>query len=281
MKADRATGRMADPMTSGFSMLELLTAIAGAGVLAAALGSVLSSQVRFHGLREDVIQGEQTTRVLLDAMVAELRAVSATDLIVASPDSVRTRFDLMRGVVCEAHPDGSVDVFFYDTTPAPNVPPRFRGTAVSGPYTASYTYSDGGTPSMGGSAAAETVCRANGADANRVAPRTAFRRTGGWGALTGTAPTKGTVVRIYGSLTYSVANAAGGTKAVRRNGQEFVTELDPAAGFEYELTDGTVVSQVAPQRLKDVREVRLNATAGGRNDLGTGRSLSYSAWLRN
>lgn len=284
MIADPGTQRRRRPVgRRGFTLVEVLVALAGASLLGGALASLLASQSRFHARNDDAVIAEQTARALFDGLVAELRGASAGDLLLATPDSVTVRFDVLRSVVCDTLAGGGVDLFVYDSIAAPNVPRGFRGTAYSGPYDAPFAYADGFTPISTVSAAAEATCRANGADPGGTRPRSSFRRTSGWSGAFGVTPARGSIARVYGTLTYSVARSTSqpGALAVRRNNQEFAAPLAPGARFEYEMSDGTTRGRVAAGNLAGVRKVRLVAVAMGRNPMGAGRQQVFEAALRN
>ncbi len=267
----------------GFTLVEVLVALVGASLLSGALMALLMRQSRFQIRVDETVHAEQTVRVLADGMAAELRGASSQDILRADPDGFGIRFDVARAVVCDTVAGGGADLFAYDTVPAPNVPPRFRGTAVSGPYDGPFTYADGFVPGSSPSAAAEGICRARGADSRGMAPSAAFRRTTGWTAAFGSLPVRGSVVRTYGALTYTLApsGSQSGAVSVRRNGQEYATPLAAGAGFEYVMADGTIRSQVGSGNFLNVREVRLVATAMGRTPGVATRSVVYEMPLRN
>ncbi|WP_419163187.1 hypothetical protein [Candidatus Palauibacter sp.] len=267
----------------GFTLAEMLVALAGASLLGAALIGLLASQSRFHLRNEDGIQAAQTTRALLDGMGAEIRGAGSADLLQATPDTVSLRFDVLRTIVCDTVGGGGADLFVYDSVSATNLRSRWRGTAVSGPYAVPWIYADGFTPVSGVSADAEATCRAAGADRANQASARQFRRASGWGGRFGATPPRGALARVYGRLTYSIraSSSEPGTLSIRRNGQEFALPLGPGASFEYGMSDGTTQARVASGDLSRVAEVRLVATAIGRNRLGAGRRISHPMPLRN
>ena len=266
---------------SGFTLAETLVALTGAGLLIALLIALLGSQSAFHLRNEDTIQASQITRALSDGLGAEIRGAGAGDLLVATRDTVSIRVDVLRAVVCRSR-SGSIDVFVYDSIAA-NPQSRWRGTAFSGPYSATWVYADGFTFVSGVSAAAETACRAAGADrANRM-PTRWFRRASAWSEDLAPLPVPGSLARVYGRLTYAIhrPDSGTGTVSIRRNGQEFVSPLEPAAAFEYRLSGGTIQADVAPGDLSRVREVRLTGAASGRNGRAGGPRVVYVLSLRN
>ncbi len=274
---------MTSRTTAGFTVVEVLVAIAIAGLLSTVLVSTVSTQNRRQSQQDDAQLIEQTTRVIADGLVPEIRAAGPRDIIQAAPDRFVVRTDIARALVCATLPGGVVDLFVYDSIPGVNVPRAFRGTAVSGPYDTPFTYADGFQPTASPSPAAAATCRANGSDSAGVAPSSAFQRTQGWSAGFASAPIHGSIVRTYGSLSYSVvpSTTLPGNLAIRRNLQEFATPLAPGAAFEYVLANGTVVPSVGPGNLANVRVVRLITTAVGRTPGTSGRSVVHEMPLRN
>lgn len=266
----------------GFTLAEMLVALAGAGLLIGLAIGLLVSQSRFHLRNEDAIQASQIARALSDGMGAEIRGAGPGDLLLATPDTVSVRVDVLKAVVCDTASGGSIDLFAYDSTAA-NLPSRWRGTALSGPYSAAWVYADGFTPAVSVSTAAETACRAAGADrANRVSTRW-FRRTSGWSGGFAVMPEPGSLARVYGRLTYAIhaSDSESGRVSIRRNGQEFVSPLESGAAFEYRLSSGAMQARVASGDLSRVREVRLIGAAVGRNGRAAGRRVVYAMSLRN
>ncbi|MXW56080.1 MAG: hypothetical protein F4Z59_05185, partial [Gemmatimonadales bacterium] len=217
----------------GFTLAEMLVALTGAGLLIGLLIGLLGSQSAFHLRNEDTIRASQIARALSDGLGAEIRAAGPADLLLATPDTVSIRVDVLRAVVCGTG-RGSIDLFVYDSIAA-NPQSGWRGTASSGPYSATWVYADGFTPVFGVSAAAEAACRAAGADrANRM-PTRWFRRTSGWSGGLAPMPVPGSLARIYGRLTYAIhrSDSEPGTASIRRNGQVFASPLESGSAFEY------------------------------------------------
>ena len=280
----RSGGRRPDiPRPAGFTLPELLVALAVASILGAVLLALLWTQSRFHLRNEDGLQAAQTARALFDGMGAEIRGAGPGDLMLATPDTVSIRVAVLRGVVCDSVGPGAADVFVYDSVPATNLRSPWRGTAYAEPYAGVLRYGDGFTPTTAISGPAEASCRSAGADRARLAAARWFRRTTGWAGHFGATPRRGSLASIYGRVTWAIrpSSAPPGTASVRRNGQEFATPLGPNAAFEYGMDDGTVRAQVAAADLARVRDVRLVATTLGRNALADGRRIVYAMPFRN
>jgi hypothetical protein len=275
--------RIRQSRETGFTLVEVLVVLAGAGVLGGALMSLLSTQTRFQDANDDSVYVRQNVRVLAELLGGELRGAGAGDLLAAESDSVAVRFDVSRSVVCDTAPGGEVDLFVYDSITGSNVPAGFRGTAVGSPYAAGFRYADGFVPAGGPAAAAATTCRANGADAHGTARASDFRRVSGWSAALGQAPGRGSVVRTYGRSVYRIdaSGSAPGALALWRNGQELVSPLRVGSQFEYRLSNGTVLSRVAAGNFPGVVGIRIVATATGRGPAAVGESLVLEIPLRN
>ena len=266
----------------GFTLAEMLVAMTGAALLGSVLVVLLFRQSRFHLRTDDTVQAAQTTRGLIDGMGAEIRGAGPADLLVATHDSVALRVDILRAVVCRTLSSGRADIFVYDSVPATNVPRLWRGTAYAAPFQARFAYADAFTPTSSRSVAARTACRASGADRSRSASLKWFRRTSGWAGSFGVVPPRGSVVRVFGRLVYSIPAAGGSTTAsIRRNAQEFASPLAAGARFEYRMAGGTTLTDVPSASLGQVRAVRLIAETVGRAAAGASRQIVYSMPLRN
>lgn len=266
----------------GFTLVEMLVALAVASLIGSLLIGILASQSRFHLHNEDAVHASQLARALADGMGAEVRGAGPGDLLVAAPDTVSLRFDVLRAVVCDTA-GGEADLFAFDSVTATNLRASWRGTALSGPYSEDWVYRDDFAPVANISAAAEATCRAAGADPANRAPSRSFRRSSGWTGGFGATPAPGSLARVYGRLTYSIRPSSSdpGTSSVRRNGQEFASPLEHGATFEYGLDDGTIQGSVAPGDLPRVRRIRFIGKAVGRNGRTGGRRIVYVIPLRH
>lgn len=261
----------------GFTLVEVLITVVVAGVLSAALMSLVNGQQRFYSRSDNQVLAQQNIRTAVDLMAAELRMASPEDIVTATSDRVAVRFDLVRGVVCGGG-SGSTHVYAYDSIGNANLTGGIVGTAYSGPYDSAFVYADGFTGTVTGSdPASETLCKANGAPT--TAPRSAFRLVSGWA----TTPPRGSLVRWYGTLTYAFAASAtdAGARAIRRNGQELVTPFETGARFWYVMSDGSVQGSVSAGSLTDIREIRIAATATGRGPFQARRPVVHDVPLRN
>lgn len=266
---------------AGFTLVEVLIAITVATVLGAGILALVLGQNRFYGHNDDAIYAEQSLRAALDLMASELRMASPDDIMEAESDRVSVRFDLMRGVVCET--DGSrVDFFVYDSVSNANLPAGFRGTAVSDPYTVEFDYDDTFDASGALNSGAKSSCEKQGAPAGE--PPRKYRRVDAWPGALAAATDTGSVVRVYGRLTYRFDDSGFGSGlAVWRNTQELVSPFDEDARFQYVMDGGTVQDAVAPADFADVRMIRIDVTAtgDGANRYDVEREIQFDVPLRN
>lgn len=266
---------------AGFTLVEVLIAITVATVLGAGILALVLGQNKFYAQNDDAIYAEQSLRAALDLMASELRMASPADLLAAEADSVSVRFDLVRAVVCEI--DGSdVDLFVYDSVSNANLPAGFRGTAVSDPYEEDFDYAPGYDGSGAASGTAQTNCEDRGSPVGE--PARAYRRATSWPGALAAATDTGSVVRVYGRLTYRFDDSGFGSGlAVWRNTQELVSPFDEDARFQYVMDDGTVQDAVAPADFADVRMIRIDVTAtgDGANRYDVEREIQFDVPLRN
>ncbi len=266
--------------TGGFTLIEMLIALVVAGVLAGGVVSLLMRQNSFYGKNDDTIYAEQTVRGTAELMASELRMAAPQDIELAKADSVQVRFDVVRGVVC-GNNSGTVYMYVYDEPTGVNLPSG-RGTAMSNPDTAGFVYNDNFDGSGSASGTALTACTTANGGVAQSADASRFRAIN-WGSSLPT-PDVGAVVRVYGTLTYSFASSSfsSGT-ALWRNDQELVAPFDAGAQFEYVEQDGSVHGTVTGSSLKDVRSIRVSASAvgSGSNRFDVSRDLSFDIPLRN
>jgi prepilin-type N-terminal cleavage/methylation domain-containing protein len=269
--------------TAGFTLVEVVTVLVISAVLGGALTSLVVSQQRFYSRSDDLVLAQQSLRSSVDLMASELRMAGPGDVLLATPDSVAVRFDLLRAVVCDTLGGDDVGLFVYDSVTNANVPSRFRGTAWSSPWADGFAYADGVTPSWAADATVESTCLANGARPQGTPAPDRFRRASGWTAGFGQTPERGSIVRWYGRLSYRLgrSTSVGGADALWRNGQELVAPFERGGAFEYVLADGTVVGSVGTTSLPEIRAIRIAVTATGRGPFGARRPVTYDIPLRN
>ncbi len=215
--------------TPGFTLLELLLTITVGGLVVGALVSLLLGQGRFYRHADDSILARQSVGAIAELMSAELRLVRAADLLAAEPESLSVRIDILLGVVCDTTAADEVVLHWYDSVPAANLPGGISGTSYSLPLAKGVRHADGWRPvETAWGAGAKAVCAASGAPA--TAPDSDYRFAEGWiGAFAGEVPSRGSLVRQYGTLTYRLAPSSFGTgEALWRNRQEMVAPLKGA-----------------------------------------------------
>jgi len=265
----------------GFTLVEMLIALVVAGILAGGVVSLLMRQNSFYGKNDDTIYAEQTVRGTAELMASELRMAAPEDVEMATPDSVQIRFDVLKAVVCGSS-GSTVYTYVYDEPTAVNLPSG-RGTAVSDPNLASFTYKDDFDGSGSASATALTACTTANGGVVQSADASRFRAID-WSSSGLATPAAGSVLRVYGTLTYSFASSSftGGT-ALWRNDQELVAPFDTGAAFRYVKADGTVHGTLTGSDLTDIRSIRVSATAvgSGSNRFDVSRDLSFDISLRN
>lgn len=280
MRVDRRAVRE----DAGFSLVEALIALVIGGVLATALVSLLLGQSRFYERTDAQIYAEQSLRGSMDLVSSELRMGSGWDLLAAEPDSVALRYDLIRAVVCDTTGTDAVAAFALDRITDANLAGGFRGTAVSGPYEETFDYADGWTPTESSTGSGpKTACVAVGAPSGLADDDYAILT--GWTSQFGVRPNPGSVVRVYGRLTYRFAPSTffATRTALWRGSQELIGPLENEASFSYVMEDGSLESSVSGSDLEEVVAVRVTATAlgDGPNRYDVARPMEFDVPFRN
>lgn len=281
---ERTTGVNPPPRLPGFTLVEVLVAMVIAVLLISALASLVTTQNRFGSSALDQVDAEQAVRAAVDLASSELRMAGAGDLIVAGPDVVSIRFDVSRAVVCEVMGPDEVVLFVYDSVTDANVGLETAGTAWARPGRPEFRYADGwvAAPSV---SRIDARARCAGSGATAVGEDDAYLVVDGWlAAFAGHVPSRGSLVRRYGQLTYRFAPSSFGSDwALWRGSQELVAALSPDARFVYRMTDGSEVLDVSNHRLDEVAEIGIVARAFGGRATGAngGRTVAYGTPLRN
>jgi prepilin-type N-terminal cleavage/methylation domain-containing protein len=84
----------------GFVLAELLVAMLIAAIIGVSLTQLVISQSRFVALQSAIMQARGGARAALNVMATDLRMVSDSGLIAATPDSVTVRVPYAFGVSC-------------------------------------------------------------------------------------------------------------------------------------------------------------------------------------
>ena len=271
---------------AGFTRVEAILVLAMLAVVGAAVMRIFIGNARFYAWSDTVVALRHTIRSTADLLATEIRHASAADFMAAESDSLAFRTDVARAVVCDSTSVDQVALMVFDSVRAPNLPPGFRGTAISEPYDSVFTMLDGwvATPRTKG-AAPRSICESRGAALSLSASR--YREMAGWRARYGRLPGAGAMVRTFGKVSFRLSGStfASGL-AVRRNGQEVAAPFDSASGFTYLLADGAEIASVQRSRLGEIRAVRIRLVGSApQGSPGARPSRSESAdhliFLRN
>jgi len=280
MRTDRNT----ETRQAGFTLVEALIALVISGVLATALISLLLGQSRFYERTDAQIYAEQSLRGSMDIVSSELRMGSGADLLAAEPDSVSLRYDQVRAVVCDSTGLDAVAAFALERITDANLAAGFSGTAVSGPYEEEFDYADGWLPTESSTGSGpKATCVAAGAPPGLADDDYAVLT--GWVSQLGARPDPGSIVRVYGRLTYRLAPSTffATRTALWRGSQELIGPLANEASFSYVMEDGSVASSVSGSDLEDVVAVRVSAVAlgDGPNRYEVERPIEFDVPFRN
>lgn len=268
----------------GFTLVEIVAALAVAGVIGAAMFKLLADQHRFYGETSDRTYAEETLRASAELVATELRPVTGSDVLAAEADSVAVWADVLAGHVCHV---SSLDNVYYYVHHRPGSPSLLgdMGTAYRNPFATAFDYDPDFNPSGTASSVAESECEAVGAPADEAADR--YRLTSWGGSLP--PPEPGALIRVVRKLSYYFApSEMGDGTALWRNDSELAGPFDSqGVGFRYRVCSGggcswhTDVADESDQR--DIRTIELDARAlgDGANRYGVALDLDYDITLRN
>lgn len=268
----------------GFTLAEILVALAVTGILAGSVIGLLVRQNEFYGQTDDVVFAEQSLRATADLVASELRMAAPEDIVEAEAGRLTIRFDILRAVVCEVDA-GSGDVYYYVIDEADNANVgAMTGFAYRNPYSATgYVHEAGHAFSEAVADATTdaiaTTCSEDGGPTPMTSNVRNFRRVA-WDA--GSVPADGAYVRFFGRLTYAFrASGFGPGAALYRDDQELSSPFEPGASFTYVMADGS--ERGSTTDFTDIRRVRISATALGDdpNRHGVERDLDFDIPLRN
>lgn len=294
-RAVAPTGTSGPAGREGFTLVEMLIALAITGIMATAVISLLMGQNRFYGSTDDVVRAEQNLRATSDLLGSELRGIypgtgsgsSGSDLVTAADDDLTFRLDTHRGVVCETTAD-DVYVFLFSEPSAPNVKSSGRGYAVREAYSDSeWLFDDSYDPTgsmQRATGEGHSIADACENGAGPAATSTNYDRFvvfEDWGGTID--PEIGAILRIYGEVTYEFGPSDFGSgTAIFRNDQELAAPFESDAAFAY-VTDAGVQSSVSSGSFHDVERIRLSATAVGEgaNRYDVTRDLEFDIPLKN
>ena len=237
----------------GFTLIELIVGMTVMAVLGIALTQILISDSRFVSRQEAMLTSRQVARAGMNGLVAELRMVSDSGLVSATPDSVTVRVPYAFGMACQstasytylslAPPDSLV----YAAAVAAGVAWR----TPTGEYSRVTGITVGSTADSSHCAADDIRIIANG-DVKTLAPPTTI--------------SSGSIIYLYQDLTYRFFDSTefpGRIGLWRRVGagayEELVAPFDTASGFGFLLGETMIVSDTVPADLETVRglEFRL------------------------
>ena len=268
----------------GFTLVEIVAAIAVTGVIGAAMFKLLADQHRFYGETTDRTYAEETLRASAELAATELRSVTGSDVIAAKSDSIAVWADVVAGHVCHV---SSLDNVYYYVHHRPASPSLLgdMGTAYRNPFSTNFEYDPDFNASGTASATAQTECEAMGSPTGKAAHRYRLKSWGG--SLP--APEPGALIRVVRKLSYHFAPSdMGDGTALWRNDSELAGPFDSqGVGFRYLVCTGgtctwnTTVADESDQR--NIRRVELDARAlgDGANRYDVALDLDYDITLRN
>ncbi len=145
---------MRTPQRRGFTLTELLIAMAVMGIVGSALTRLILAHNRFFSQQDAIRDARSVSRASLNVILSDLRMVDANGgVVAASPTQVTIRVPYAFGVVCSASGASTV-VSLLPTDSVMFAGPGFSGYAWRNEVTGAYTYVAAGSVTAGN----ESVC---------------------------------------------------------------------------------------------------------------------------
>jgi prepilin-type N-terminal cleavage/methylation domain-containing protein len=267
----------------GFTLVELLVVVVlGSLVLMAALQVLITNQ-RTYTAQNAQIAGQQSTRMALEVLFAEMREVSPEggDILMMSQDSIRVRLMRKFSIVC-----GTV----FAVTPQ-----LFVVNSLSGPFTrfavgdSVFVWSDNEVdteaddhwiPARVTAAVTTAVCPT---DATTPATLLSFAGQSALFDVTTDSVTLGAPVRSYLPFAFALTTYSGQPYLGRRQGTgswvPIAGPLRPNTGLEFVYRDSLNTVTATPA---EVRQIVVRVRSGSRqvlNSLGEPVTDSILAWV--
>lgn len=306
-RPDPECGATAYRKVAGFTLLEMLVASVMFMIVVAGALSLMVWQRRLYQVQSDRAYLQANVRSAADLVASEIRTVPAGGIVAATPDSLTIHYAIRWGAVCgPADGSGNTDVEMFLQLPQLLFEDDVQsGFAVFEPDSTTWLfYPETGTLPIVALNASDTYCHTlnlkkeekkdggGGGSPPPVPPpdpgaNPEYVRFVGISTYLGSVPPARTRFIIYSDVTYKFGPSAfqPGSRALFRvmvdagAEQELAGLFSPAAGFEYVLDDGSVVTTVPAAQLGNIKEVRLKALGESYSKLSgtTTRTLEYNA----
>jgi hypothetical protein len=244
----------------GFVLAELLVAMVIAAIIGLALTQLVISQSRFVALQGGIMQSRGGARAALNVMARDLRMVTDSGLVGASPDSVTVRVPYAFGVAC-TQVSGKTIVSLLPADSA-----SYYSASLSGygwrDSTGAFEYEEPATAAASSASYCSNTTYTNPPVVTLSAP--------GWAAnAVALSPNDvrtppGAIVYLYQVVRYSFAPSGqlpgriGLWRTLVSTGQrdELVAPFDASAGFQF-LDSALTAHATPPSDLNSVKGLRL------------------------
>lgn len=239
----------------GFTLVELLVAMAVMALLGTALARLIISNSRFVSQQDAMLQAREAARAAMHSISSELRMVGDGGLLQASAESVTVRVPIAFGMTCRTAGGAIVAAMLPvdSATYAAAVPAGLAWRDATGRYTVI-------TRSI--TVSASTNMAACAADSIRVVP--GGRLVEITGIPGGQSPPSGSIFYLFEIVTYSFRPSAelpGRIGLWRRSGsrpyEELVAPFDKTARFAFLLGANLEPREAVPASLDSVRGLEL------------------------
>jgi prepilin-type N-terminal cleavage/methylation domain-containing protein len=270
----------------GFTLIEVMIALAIAGIIGAALTSLIVSQTRFSDLQRSQRNARKVSRSGLNVMMSELRMVERLGVVDASPTRLTVRTPFAVALFCSSVPLASSTVLVLPTDSVALAQGRagFSGFATRDPNTNAYTYTEPAVPAtISNPLLGNAACDGAGIGTNPVPGGLPGRISVQLTPAVPATAVPGDAVMLYQTIRYefrpsvAVPGTVGLWRRQMRTGveEELVAPFANSAGFQY-FAGTTRAPGAAPADLTTIVGVslRLNGLSERRVPGRTARDSS-------
>ncbi len=267
------------PTRAGFSLVEAVVALAVSSILVLLVGSVFLVQNEFYAVQTKRTAVHEDARSVTEVLGSELRSVMPGGITEADNKEMTIRSPLGVGVVC-AVTGNNTDIFM-EGGPTGLDTVELAGFAYRSETSNSWDYYNATWAGIVGTGGPPNVkCLANGADTTLSAGQ--FHRLGHFDDFAPSVPAKTDVVMFFRETRFKIQQSVldPSTMGLFRAAYgdtliEYVTGLDPSAGFEYRTGGSTYATSVGAAGLDSIDAVRVVAQARMKPETGLHDDVAY------
>lgn len=242
---------------AGFTLAEVIVALALTSIIGAAVTGVFITQSKFFDTQEKVSFARGVSRGATNIMMSEMRMLEqAGGVVSATNKRVTIRAPYAMGIVCAAA--GTVTISRFPADVSMMADSGYSGYAFRNSGTGKYTYVTGGAKPVAGLTAVCTTAQIATYDSIGGAVEQLVLPGSG-------TPVSGDAVLLFQQITYEfkastvVPGSIGLWRRIDAKGvdEELVAPFDTTAGFRFYVNNGATAQTAVPGTMSDITGFEL------------------------